>query len=134
VSERGKRVVVIVVALVLPGAFAVAAAQTTGAARTTFALAAAFAIVGVVVFVYFWDRNRPLPPPIDPDSRLGRVSHFLSQSPQEVPVRYCPHCKRQRWWVPAVSYLPPTAAENETLCTPMSCKWYDEPSVPTPPR
>jgi len=35
--------------------------------------------------------------------------------------------------VTTFDYTPPSAAEQKMFCTPLSCEWYDEPSLAEPP-
>lgn len=120
-------------ALILAVVVVVLFSTVSGVARVLGIVFAIAAFIGVMVR-FVWVASRHPLRHADPDSRVARIDHWLDETTPEPTDRYCPHCGRQRLSITPLSYSPPTPAENRLFCTPWSCEWYDEPSIPAPPR
>jgi hypothetical protein len=132
VTEESLHIVGIVVllAIAMAGEFtalAVGGAEGWGIGIATYAI-----LLAVVVGIAVWVHRHPLRH-ADPDSRIARFEHWVQEDSREPAPRYCARCGRRRMRVTPFDYTPPTAAEQEMFCTPLSCEWYDEPSRAEPP-
>ena len=133
VSREGWRLFIMALAVIVACLVVAVFNTASGVARVLAIVFVLAAFVGAMVR-FAWVTARRPPPHADPNSRVARFDHWLDESTPEPSDRYCPRCARRRLSMTPLNYLPPTPAENRLFCTPWSCQWYDEPSIPAPPH
>ncbi|HVJ96287.1 MAG TPA: hypothetical protein VNC41_05605 [Acidimicrobiia bacterium] len=111
--------------------FFVAGLASEGSARVVLLFAAIIVPFAITMPFALYIERLPAPT-IDPESRFARFQRWAENNPGPHKPRYCPGCGRERWWVPTVSYLPPTEKEQRAYCCPGACEFYDEPSLAAP--